>query len=175
MALDNLNAPQPAPIKTEKSVDAWPLVVRDMKARNEAGTQKYGTPLQTHNGRRALIDAYQETLDQAVYLRQQIREESDLLEEVNKALEENFETLTEAVTALLRMRTTTLIRLDSAETRIGILGRAALDAASQIEVARTRALPEYDAVHGRADARALAELIVTTEAVVSSLREAAAS
>ena len=38
------------------------------------GTEKHGTPLQAFNGRDALIDAYQEVLDAAVYLRQAIEE-----------------------------------------------------------------------------------------------------
>ena len=38
------------------------------------GIKRYGTPLQPHNGRDALIDTYQEILDSAVYLRQAIEE-----------------------------------------------------------------------------------------------------
>ncbi len=45
-----------------------------MEERNKIGTEKYGTPLQAHNGRDALVDAYQEILDAAVYLRQAIEE-----------------------------------------------------------------------------------------------------
>lgn len=59
-----------------------PLVARhlgtdllaDMRERDAAGRQRYGTPLQPHNGRRALVDAYQELLDAAVYLRQHLYE-----------------------------------------------------------------------------------------------------
>jgi len=36
--------------------------------------QKYGTYLQTHNGRDALWDAYQEAMDLCMYLRQAILE-----------------------------------------------------------------------------------------------------
>lgn len=39
-----------------------------------AGRQRYGTPLTTHNGRDHLVDAYQEALDLAVYLRAHIAE-----------------------------------------------------------------------------------------------------
>jgi len=52
----------------------WGLVVDDMIARDEEGRLKYGTPLQPHNGRDALVDAYQESLDLCVYLRQAIYE-----------------------------------------------------------------------------------------------------
>lgn len=52
----------------------WELVIEDMLARDEVGRAKYGTPLQTHNGRDALVDLYQELLDACVYLRQEIEE-----------------------------------------------------------------------------------------------------
>lgn len=42
------------------------------------GEQKYGTRLQTFNGRNALIDAYQEALDLVMYLRQKFLEEEML-------------------------------------------------------------------------------------------------
>lgn len=68
----SLNKEEPKPIVGR--VDVWPLVIADMKERNEVGSKKYGTPLQTHNGRDPLIDAYQEALDLVVYLRQAIEE-----------------------------------------------------------------------------------------------------
>jgi hypothetical protein len=52
----------------------WELVIDDMKARDQTGQQRYGTPLQAFNGRDPLIDAYQEALDLCVYLRQAIEE-----------------------------------------------------------------------------------------------------
>ena len=52
----------------------WELVVEDMRARDREGRARYGTPLQAHNGRDALVDAYQEALDLCVYLRQVIAE-----------------------------------------------------------------------------------------------------
>jgi hypothetical protein len=52
----------------------WDLVIGDMRARDEGGRAKYGTRLQPHNGRDALVDAYQEAIDLAVYLRQAIYE-----------------------------------------------------------------------------------------------------
>jgi hypothetical protein len=42
------------------------------------------TPLQPHNGRDALADAYQEALDLVVYLRQEIAEREDLRAERDK-------------------------------------------------------------------------------------------
>lgn len=64
---------QPPPIPN-KSEPVWKLVIEDMKARDSLGRERYGTPLQTNNGRDALVDAYQEVLDFAVYIRQEIEE-----------------------------------------------------------------------------------------------------
>jgi hypothetical protein len=64
---------QPAPAANAHPA-VWPLVVADMQARDAEGRRKYGVPLQPHNGRDALVDAYQESLDQCVYLRQAIYE-----------------------------------------------------------------------------------------------------
>lgn len=52
-----------------------PLVINDLRERDATGRKKYGTTLQSHNGRDALIDAYQECLDMAMYLRQAIEEQ----------------------------------------------------------------------------------------------------
>jgi hypothetical protein len=71
--LDTLNKPEPAPVHND-SRPIWELVVEDMQARDHAGRQKYGTPLQAHNGRDPLVDLYQELLDAVVYLRQAIEE-----------------------------------------------------------------------------------------------------
>lgn len=68
-----MSAHEPAP-KASAHPAVWPMVVRDMADRDLTGRAKYGTPLQPHNGRDALVDAYQEALDLAVYLRQAIYE-----------------------------------------------------------------------------------------------------
>lgn len=73
--------PQPAPTRDERSSAAvLPDVLAalhpeskvrdDLKARAAEGENKYGTPLFTHNGRDALVDAYQEILDAMQYLKQ---------------------------------------------------------------------------------------------------------
>jgi len=49
-------------------------VLEDIRERAETGKIKYGTYLMTHNGRDALMDAYQEALDLVMYLRQAIME-----------------------------------------------------------------------------------------------------
>ena len=64
---------QPPPIPSDRP-PVWDLVIADMRDRDAIGRARYGTPLQPHNGRDALVDAYQESLDLAAYLRQAIAE-----------------------------------------------------------------------------------------------------
>ena len=66
--------PQPVPFPGRATI--LPLVMKDLEARAEFGLAKYGTLLQTHNGRDPLMDAYQECLDMAMYLHQAIAERS---------------------------------------------------------------------------------------------------
>lgn len=84
--------PQPAPIPNG-GTPVWDLVIddvtgfynaavnadvkADMRARDALGRARYGTPLQTNNGRNALQDAYEEALDLVVYLRQAIEERDE--------------------------------------------------------------------------------------------------
>ena len=49
-------------------------VVADIEERKKIGIERYGTPLQAFNGRDALLDAYQEALDLAMYLKQMLIE-----------------------------------------------------------------------------------------------------
>lgn len=51
-----------------------PLVIEDLRERSRIGTRKYGEPLTTFNGRNALLDAYEEALDLACYLKQKLLE-----------------------------------------------------------------------------------------------------
>lgn len=64
---------QPPP-KPNDQPAVWDLVIADMRERDGVGRARYGTPLQPHNGRDALKDAYAEALDLAVYLRQALFE-----------------------------------------------------------------------------------------------------
>lgn len=64
---------QPDPTPNDQPA-VWDLVMADMHARDTLGLARYGTRLQPHNGRDALLDAYQEALDLAAYLRQAIYE-----------------------------------------------------------------------------------------------------
>lgn len=55
----------------------WKQLAQDMVERDHQGRTKYGTPLRAGNGRKPLVDAYQEVLDLCVYLRQAIEEEPE--------------------------------------------------------------------------------------------------
>jgi hypothetical protein len=59
-------------------------IIEDLTERAEFGKKKYGTYLQTWNGRKARTDAYQEMLDCIMYLKQQILETNDILPDIYK-------------------------------------------------------------------------------------------
>lgn len=64
---------QPKP-SASAGPDVFDLVVKDLADRAILGLRKYGQPLRPKNGRDALLDAYHEALDLAMYLRQAIEE-----------------------------------------------------------------------------------------------------
>lgn len=68
---------QPPPKPNDRPA-VWNVVMQDMRERDQVGRQRYGTPLQPHNGRDALADAFSEALDLSVYLRQAMLEMSTL-------------------------------------------------------------------------------------------------
>ncbi len=59
---------------TPGKLDILPLVIADLQSRDVMRTKKYRTTLQSQNGRDCLMDAYQEVLDLAMYIRQVICE-----------------------------------------------------------------------------------------------------
>lgn len=61
-------------VKQASQVEIWPIVIREMDARDQLGRERYGVPLTANNGRDALWDAYEEALDLCAYLRQAIYE-----------------------------------------------------------------------------------------------------
>lgn len=67
------STPEPPPTPNNNP-SIHDLVIADIEDRKQFGLEKYGTTLQAGNGRRSLVDAYQEILDLAVYLRQHIEE-----------------------------------------------------------------------------------------------------
>lgn len=54
--------------------EVLPELLKDIKEKAEAGKVKYGSHLQTHNGRRALADLYQEMIDACFYIKQELME-----------------------------------------------------------------------------------------------------
>lgn len=76
---------KPLPTKPQREGDQAPpkpnelpaiqdLVMKDLAERKAVGIKRYGTALQPHNGRDALLDAYEEAQDLCMYLRQAIYE-----------------------------------------------------------------------------------------------------
>ena len=61
---------QPPPKKGGQTI--LPLVIEDLQKRAAEGQKRYGTMLQSENGRDALVDAYEEALDLCMYLRQEL-------------------------------------------------------------------------------------------------------
>jgi hypothetical protein len=53
----------------EERLDVFAGVHADLEERNRKGWESYGGPLEAHNGRDPLREAYEEALDLAVYLR----------------------------------------------------------------------------------------------------------
>ena len=65
---------QPKPTHVNGAPAVVDLVKSDLDERDRVGTETYGVRLQPGNGRDALQDAYEEALDQALYLKQAIEE-----------------------------------------------------------------------------------------------------
>ena len=51
------------------------MLIADIKEREQTGIATYGNALQTFNGRKPLVDMYQEILDAAVYTKQHLLED----------------------------------------------------------------------------------------------------
>ena len=58
--------------------DVTDLLLEDLKARRAKYAPIYGEALTTHNGRNVLVDAYQESMDLCLYLRQEVQERIDV-------------------------------------------------------------------------------------------------
>lgn len=71
----------------EDSRDIFRLVHADIDERERLGYVTYGGPLLAFNGRDALQDAYEEAIDQAMYLRQAIVERAKVVEALRMCAE----------------------------------------------------------------------------------------
>lgn len=67
---------QPPPVPSDRP-SILGLVIADFRERERVGIERYGTPLQAHNGRDAMVDLYQELQDACAYIRQKIEERTD--------------------------------------------------------------------------------------------------
>lgn len=82
--------PQPQPTRGERSSQSVAEYLKQLiDERTRLGIAKYGTPLMTHNGRDALMDALQEALDLNQYLAQALLEARD--RQVNHLFQYSFE------------------------------------------------------------------------------------
>ena len=68
---------QRLPVKGDLLVQQ--ILIEAFAARRELGIRKYGTPLETNNGRSALRDAWEEALDLVTYLTQALLEAGEEL------------------------------------------------------------------------------------------------
>jgi len=67
---------QPMPQGTGREIA--PLVIEDIEARMKKGEETYGERLRAFNGRDATLDAYEEALDFAIYMRQRMEENAKI-------------------------------------------------------------------------------------------------
>lgn len=74
---------QPNPRKNSNPA-VYTLLLQDLEERYKVGLERYGVALQPFNGRDALVDAYEEAIDLAFYLRQALYERTVCNECVNK-------------------------------------------------------------------------------------------
>jgi len=64
----------PEPMPTGRGEPVTEQLIEMLRQRSEMGVAKYGTVLRTNNGRNALMDALQESLDMNQYLMQRVME-----------------------------------------------------------------------------------------------------
>jgi hypothetical protein len=69
---------QPLPEVREGGGFIQDLVIEDIEARKQVGISRYGTPLQSFNGRNVDQDLYEELIDATTYLRQRLVERQAL-------------------------------------------------------------------------------------------------
>jgi hypothetical protein len=100
----NASQQEEAPIPNEEE-PVFKQVIADLQERAEFGFKKYGVYLQPFNGRNAAMDAYQETLDHANYMRQ-LLDEWQIYADIIKALDKLFmaEEVKSAEAALTELR-----------------------------------------------------------------------
>lgn len=76
---DVRDASRDQPLPTPGRVNVQAALRGALREREQYGRRKYGTALETHNGRDALTDAWEEALDLLTYLTQMRLERGDVL------------------------------------------------------------------------------------------------
>lgn len=77
MPLKDRPGDQRLPTIHEGKPDVQSALIADIEVRRAIGIERYGTALQTFNHRDALLDAYEESVDKTMYLKQIILEEDE--------------------------------------------------------------------------------------------------
>lgn len=65
-----MTTPERSSVATRREI--VPLVVADLDERVRVGTERYGSPLAVESPNDALVYAYEEALDLAIYLKQEL-------------------------------------------------------------------------------------------------------
>lgn len=70
-------------------------VYNDLKERDRKGIETYGTSLTTFNGRNSLLDAYEEVLDLAMYIKQKLEEDKHIIEKAISIINQRLDKLSD--------------------------------------------------------------------------------
>lgn len=81
---------QPLPTADEARESDYEQLVRDIRSREALGVQRYGQSHRGFNGRNTVMDAYEETIDQALYLRSLLTMADASREDVVAAIEQTL-------------------------------------------------------------------------------------
>lgn len=111
----------------------YEIVVQDMIERANMGKERYGTFLRTHNGRAALVDAYQELIDLIFYLRQYMLE-NEINPTDNNAVTERITSLENRVASLERQYDRMYSSLDMTRISMDVLSRRLIAVESRINI-----------------------------------------
>jgi hypothetical protein len=71
--------PEDQPLPEPGQANVQDALIEAIRKRQELGIRRYGRPLETHNGRDALRDAWEEAVDLASYLTQALMERDGTL------------------------------------------------------------------------------------------------
>lgn len=121
-----MEQPKPIPNDNPAIVDQ---VIEDLKERKKVGIERYGTPLQKFNGRDALRDAYEESLDMTQYLKQAMEERDSWVDATNEFEDATNDVIThlEQKLVIYENALTQIVQQDDEDVSIKALAEDALD------------------------------------------------